>query len=96
MITLAGKLGKEWIKIAIAKLDLDISVIDAIREKKESDTISTFKMLQKWQEKEQSNATVQNLYNCLKDVSVEIQDVLEGEQGIISSHLLAIKLCLCE
>ncbi|XP_053513708.1 uncharacterized protein LOC119035111 [Artibeus jamaicensis] len=78
LITLAGKLGKDWIKIAIAKLDLDISVIDAIREKKESDTISTFKMLQKWQEKEQSNATVQNLYNCLKDVSVEIQDVLEG------------------
>ncbi|KAM7132645.1 uncharacterized protein WM277_016693 isoform 4-T4 [Molossus nigricans] len=78
LITLAGKLGKEWIKIAIVNLDLDISDIDAIREKKEDVTISKFRMLQKWKEKEQSNATVRNLYNCLKNVSAEVQEVLEG------------------
>lgn len=79
MITLAGKLGKEWIKIAIVNLELDISDIDAIREKEEDVTIYKFRMLKKWQEKEQSNATVQNLYKCLKNVSVEIQGVLEGK-----------------
>ncbi|XP_036074970.1 NACHT, LRR and PYD domains-containing protein 1b allele 5 [Rousettus aegyptiacus] len=78
LITLAGKLGKEWIKIAIVNLELDISDIDAIREKEEDVTIYKFRMLKKWQEKEQSNATVQNLYKCLKNVSVEIQGVLEG------------------
>ena len=45
-----------------------------IPEKK--DTIGMFKMSQKWPEKEWNNATAQNLYNCLKDISVEIQDVL--------------------
>ena len=44
-----------------------------IPEKK--DTIGMFKMSQKWPEKE-NNATARNLYNCLKDISVEIQDVL--------------------
>ncbi|ELK15869.1 NACHT, LRR and PYD domains-containing protein 1 [Pteropus alecto] len=78
LLTLAGKLGKEWIKIAIVNLELDISDIDAIREKEEDVTVYKFQMLKKWQEKEQNNATVQNLYNCLEKVSVEIRDVLEG------------------
>nr|XP_025872276.1 uncharacterized protein LOC112933329 [Vulpes vulpes] len=78
LITLAAKLGKEWIKIAIANLELEISDIDAIREKKEDVTICNFRMLKKWQEKEQSNATAENLYNCLKNISVEVQDVLKG------------------
>ncbi|XP_066110525.1 caspase recruitment domain-containing protein 8-like [Saccopteryx bilineata] len=78
LITLAGKLGKEWIRIAIANLELDISDIDAIREKEDDIVISKFRMLKRWQEKNQGNATVQNLYNCLKNVSVEVQDVLEG------------------
>ncbi|XP_032987327.1 uncharacterized protein LOC117036473 isoform X3 [Rhinolophus ferrumequinum] len=78
LITLAETLGKEWIKVAIVNLELDISDIDSIREKKENDTACKFRMLKKWQEKEQSNATVQNLYNCLKSVSAEIQAVLEG------------------
>lgn len=76
--TLAEKLGKEWVKIAIVNLELEISDIDIIRETKENDRICKFRMLKKWQEKEQSNATVQNLYNCLKNVSAEIQAVLEG------------------
>ncbi|XP_060053563.1 NACHT, LRR and PYD domains-containing protein 1b allele 3-like isoform X2 [Erinaceus europaeus] len=79
LITLAGKLGKDWIKIAIANLELEISDIDAIREKKEEVTISKFRMLKKWQEKEQNNATAQHLYNCLKNtVSADAQDVLKG------------------
>ncbi|XP_037697719.1 NACHT, LRR and PYD domains-containing protein 1b allele 3-like [Choloepus didactylus] len=79
LITLAGKLGEEWIQIAIANLELEISDIDDIREKKDDVTIYKFKMLKKWQEKEHCNATAQNLYNCLKNVvSIEIQGVLEG------------------
>eukprot|EP00069_Balaena_mysticetus_P012213 bmy_07618T0 len=79
LINLAEKLGKEWVKIAIANLKLKISDIDAILEKKEDVTINKFRMLKKWQEKEQSNATAQNLWNCLKNVSsVEVQDVLKG------------------
>ncbi|XP_036302101.1 caspase recruitment domain-containing protein 8 isoform X3 [Pipistrellus kuhlii] len=78
LITLAGKLGKEWIKVAIVNLELDISDIDDIREKNENVTICKFWMLKKWQEKEKSNATVQNLHSCLKNVSAEVQDVLEG------------------
>ncbi|XP_043329824.1 uncharacterized protein LOC122444987 isoform X3 [Cervus canadensis] len=79
LFNLAEKLGKEWLKIAIANLKLNISEIDAIREKEDNVTISKFKMLKKWQEKEQSNATAQNLCNCLKNVdSVEVQDVLRG------------------
>ncbi|KAB0396139.1 hypothetical protein E2I00_004823 [Balaenoptera physalus] len=78
LINLAEKLGKEWVKIAIANLKLKISDIDAILEKKEDVTINKFRMLKKWQEKEQSNATAQNLWNCLKNVnSVEVQDVLK-------------------
>ncbi|ELR50041.1 hypothetical protein M91_10084 [Bos mutus] len=77
LFNLAEKLGKEWLKIAIANLKLNISEIDAIREKEDNVTISKFKMLKKWQEKEQNNATAQNLCNCLKNVdSVEVQDVL--------------------
>lgn len=84
LFNLAEKLGKEWLKIAIANLKLNISEIDAIREKEDNVTISKFKMLKKWQEKEQSNATAQNLCNCLKNVdSVEVQDVLRGKQKII-------------
>ncbi|KAK1344181.1 hypothetical protein QTO34_014746 [Cnephaeus nilssonii] len=83
LITLAGKLGKEWIKIAIVNLELDISDIDDIREKNENVTICKFWMLKKWQEKEKSNATVQNLHNCLKNVSAEVQDVLEGKQEMV-------------
>ncbi|CAK6442856.1 unnamed protein product [Pipistrellus nathusii] len=78
LITLAGKLGKEWIKVAIVNLELDISDIDDIREKNENVTICKFWMLKKWQEKEKSNATVQNLHSCLKNDSAEVQDVLEG------------------
>lgn len=78
LITLAEKLGKEWVKVALVNLELDITDIDTIREKKETDTACKFRMLKKWQEKQQSNATVQNLYNCLKSVSAEIQAVLEG------------------
>ncbi|XP_061049475.1 uncharacterized protein LOC133093574 isoform X1 [Eubalaena glacialis] len=79
LINLAEKLGKEWVKIAIANLKLKISDIDAILEKKEDVTINKFRMLKRWQEKEQSNATAQNLWNCLKNVSsVEVQDVLKG------------------
>lgn len=96
LLTLAGKLGKEWIKIAIVNLELDISDIDAIREKEEDVTVYKFQMLKKWQEKEQNNATVQNLYNCLEKVSVEIRDVLEGKQKINLSRLLGIKLYLSE
>ena len=33
LFNLAEKLGKEWLKIAIANLKLNISEIDAIREK---------------------------------------------------------------
>nr|XP_030698254.1 caspase recruitment domain-containing protein 8 [Globicephala melas] len=78
LINLAEKLGKEWVKIAIANLKLKISDIDAILEKKEDVTINKFRMLKKWQEKEQSNATAQNLWNCLKNInSVEVQDVLK-------------------
>ncbi|XP_014312643.2 NACHT, LRR and PYD domains-containing protein 1-like [Myotis lucifugus] len=78
LITLAGKLGKEWREIGIVNLELDISDIDDIRKKEENVTICKFRMLKKWQDKELSNATVQNLYNCLKNVSAEVQDVLEG------------------
>jgi len=78
LITLAAKLGKEWIKIAIANLELEIGDIDDIREKKEDITMCNFRMLKKWQEKEQGNATAENLYKCLKNVSVEVQDVLKG------------------
>ncbi|XP_057596003.1 caspase recruitment domain-containing protein 8-like [Hippopotamus amphibius kiboko] len=79
LINLAEKLGNEWVKIAIANLKLKISDIDAILEKKEDVTINKFRMLKKWQEKEQSNATAQNLCNCLENVdSVEVQDVLKG------------------
>ncbi|XP_070263000.1 NACHT, LRR and PYD domains-containing protein 1a-like isoform X1 [Myotis yumanensis] len=78
LITLAGKLGKEWREIGIDNLELDRSDIDDIRKKEENVTICKFRMLKKWQDKELSNATVQNLYNCLKNVSAEVQDVLEG------------------
>ncbi|XP_012382136.1 NACHT, LRR and PYD domains-containing protein 1b allele 3-like [Dasypus novemcinctus] len=79
LLKLAEKLGKEWIKIALAYLELEISDIDDIREKNEDATICKFRMLKKWQEKEQSNATAQNLYSCLKNVvSIGVQDVLEG------------------
>ncbi|KAF3827266.1 hypothetical protein GH733_002752 [Mirounga leonina] len=83
LITLAAKLGKEWIKIAIANLELEIGDIDDIREKKEDITMCNFRMLKKWQEREQGNATAENLYKCLKNVSVEVQDVMKGEQKII-------------
>ncbi|XP_045859620.1 uncharacterized protein LOC123940709 [Meles meles] len=78
LITLAARLGREWIKIAIANLELEISDIDDIREKEEDVTMCNFRMLKKWQEKEQGNATVENLSKCLKNVSVEVQDVLKG------------------
>ncbi|XP_037382106.1 NACHT, LRR and PYD domains-containing protein 1b allele 5-like isoform X2 [Talpa occidentalis] len=79
LITLAGKLGEEWVKIAIANLKLEMRDIDEIQGKKEDVTICKFRMLKKWQEKEQSNATAQALYNCLKSVvSAEARDVLEG------------------
>ncbi|XP_047641634.1 NACHT, LRR and PYD domains-containing protein 1a-like [Phacochoerus africanus] len=79
LFDLAEKLGKEWMKIAIANLKLKMSDIDAILEKKEDVTMNKFRMLKKWQEKEKSNATAQNLCNCLKNVdSVEVQDVLKG------------------
>lgn len=98
LFDLAEKLGKEWMKIAIANLKLKMSDIDAILEKKEDVTMNKFRMLKKWQEKEKSNATAQNLCNCLKNVdSVEVQDVLKGKREIILiSHLLGIKLCLCK
>ncbi|XP_012580207.1 PREDICTED: uncharacterized protein LOC105853604 [Condylura cristata] len=79
LITLAEKLGDEWIKIAIANLELEISDIDAIQEKKEDVTICKFRMLKKWQEKEQGKATAQALYSRLKSVvSTEAQAELEG------------------
>ncbi|XP_015420989.1 PREDICTED: NACHT, LRR and PYD domains-containing protein 1 [Myotis davidii] len=78
LITLAGKLGKDWISIGIFNLELDRSDIDDIQKKEENVAICKFRMLKKWQDKELSNATVQNLYNCLKNVSAEVQDVLEG------------------
>lgn len=78
LITLAGKLGKDWISIGICNLELDRSDIDDIQKKEENVAICKFRMLKKWQDKELSNATVQNLYNCLKNVSAEVQDVLEG------------------
>ncbi|XP_045359065.1 uncharacterized protein LOC123611310 isoform X3 [Leopardus geoffroyi] len=78
LIILAAKLGKEWMKMAIANLELERSDIEDIQEKKEDVTIYNFRVLKKWQEKEQSNATAQNLYNCLKSISVEVQDVLKG------------------
>nr|XP_008536304.1 PREDICTED: uncharacterized protein LOC103562913 [Equus przewalskii] len=77
LITLAGKLGKEWTEVAMASLALDTRDIDDIQEKKDV-TIYNFKVLKKWQEKEQGNATAQNLYNCLKNVPVEVQDMLKG------------------
>lgn len=83
LITLAARLGREWIKIAIANLELEISDIDDIREKEEDVTMCNFRMLKKWQEKEQGNATAENLSKCLKNVSVEVQDVLKGERKII-------------
>lgn len=70
--------------MAIANLELERSDIEDIQEKKEDVTIYNFRVLKKWQEKEQSNATAQNLYNCLKSISVEVQDVLKGEQEILS------------
>ncbi|VFV28745.1 caspase recruitment domain [Lynx pardinus] len=94
LIILAAKLGKEWMKMAIANLELERSDIEDIQEKKEDVTIYNFRVLKKWQEKEQSNATAQNLYNCLKSISVEVQDVLKGEQEILLVVLLRIKLCL--
>lgn len=69
--------------MAIANLELERSDIEDIQEKKEDVTIYNFRVLKKWQEKEQSNATAQNLYNCLKSISVEVQDVLKGEQEIL-------------
>ncbi|XP_039097901.1 uncharacterized protein LOC120238292 [Hyaena hyaena] len=78
LIILAAKLGKEGMKMAIANLELERSDIEDIQEKKEDVTIYNFRVLKKWQEKEQSNATAQNLYNCLKSISVEVQDVLKG------------------
>uniref|UniRef100_A0ABI7WYL5 FIIND domain-containing protein n=1 Tax=Felis catus TaxID=9685 RepID=A0ABI7WYL5_FELCA len=78
LIILAAKLGKEWMKMAIANLELERSDIEAIQEKKEDVTIYNFRVLKKGQEKEQSNATAQSLYNCLKSISVEVQDVLKG------------------
>lgn len=81
-------------KMAIANLELERSDIEDIQEKKEDVTIYNFRVLKKWQEKEQSNATAQNLYNCLKSISVEVQDVLKGEQEILLVVLLRIKLCL--
>ena len=80
--------------MAIANLELERSDIEDIQEKKEDVTIYNFRVLKKWQEKEQSNATAQNLYNCLKSISVEVQDVLKGEQEILLVVLLRIKLCL--
>uniref|UniRef100_A0A673TV93 Caspase recruitment domain family member 8 n=2 Tax=Suricata suricatta TaxID=37032 RepID=A0A673TV93_SURSU len=78
LIILAAKLGKEGMKVAIANLELERSDIEDIQEKEEDVTIYNFRVLKKWQEKEQSNATAQNLYNCLKSISVEVQDVLKG------------------
>ncbi|XP_032708513.1 uncharacterized protein LOC116864735 [Lontra canadensis] len=78
LITLAARLGREWIKIAIANLELEISDIDDIRKKEEDVTMCNFRMLKKWQEKVQGNATAENLSKCLKNVSVEVQDVLKG------------------
>lgn len=79
LITLAGRLGPDWIKVAVANLDLEIDTIDAIREKKEEETICKFRVLKKWQEKAQGRATAQNLYNCLEAVvSAEALEVLAG------------------
>lgn len=83
LITLAGRLGTDWIKVAVANLELEMSAIDAILEKKEDVTICKFRMLKKWQEKAQDQATAQNLYSCLKAVvSAEAQEVLAGEQDM--------------
>lgn len=79
LMKLAENLGEEWIKIAIANLELEISDIDDIQGKKDDITICKFRMLKKWHEKMQSNATAQTLYNCLKSViPAEARDVLEG------------------
>ncbi|XP_055970295.1 caspase recruitment domain-containing protein 8 [Sorex fumeus] len=79
LITLAGRLGPDWVKVAVANLELDMSTIDAILEKKEDVTICKFRMLKKWQEKAQAHATAQNLYSLLKAVvSAEAQEVLAG------------------
>lgn len=82
LITLAGRLGPDWETVAVANLELEMSDINAIREKKEDVTICKFRMLKKWQEKAQDDATAQNLYSRLEAVvSVEAREVLAGEQG---------------
>lgn len=79
LITLAGRLGPDWDKVALANLDLEMSAIDAIKEKKEDVTICKFRMLKKWQEKARDNATAQNLYSRLEAVvSAEAREVLAG------------------
>ncbi|XP_038602695.1 caspase recruitment domain-containing protein 8 isoform X1 [Tachyglossus aculeatus] len=79
LMNLAKTIGKEWVEIAIANLALEMCDIDKIQEKKEEVTVCKFRMLKKWQEKEQKNATAQNLFNCLKDVAtVEVHNVLKG------------------
>ncbi|KAM9033655.1 NACHT, LRR and PYD domains-containing protein 1b allele 5-like isoform 2-T2 [Sarcophilus harrisii] len=79
LMTLARKFGKEWIQLAVANLGLEIADIDALQEKADDVTVCKFRMLKKWQERERSNATPKNLYNCLEsDVSIEVLDILKG------------------
>ncbi|XP_007502538.2 caspase recruitment domain-containing protein 8-like [Monodelphis domestica] len=79
LMTLARKLGKEWIQLAIANLGLEIADIDTIQEKSEDITVCKFRMLKKWQEKERNSATAKNLYNCLEsDASIEVHEMLKG------------------
>ncbi|XP_051839054.1 uncharacterized protein LOC127552832 [Antechinus flavipes] len=79
LMTLAKKFGTEWIEVAVANLGLEIADIDTIQEKFDDITVCKFRMLKKWQERERSNATPKNLYNCLEsDASIEVLDILKG------------------
>ncbi|XP_044525472.1 uncharacterized protein LOC123242045 [Gracilinanus agilis] len=79
LMTLARKLGKEWIQLAVGNLGLEIADIDTIQEKCEDITVCKFRMLKKWQEKVANNGTAKNLYNRLEsDASIEVRETLKG------------------
>ncbi|XP_069474562.1 NACHT, LRR and PYD domains-containing protein 1a allele 5-like [Ambystoma mexicanum] len=80
LMALARKFGKTWRESAILCLHVDMKDIEDIVAKEDDITMRKFRVLMKWRDKEQTNATVQNLHERLltqDDIDYEVIKELE-------------------
>lgn len=80
LMLIAKSFGSSWKESAILCLKLDLKDIDDITVKEDDVTFRKFRVLTKWREREQIDATVHNLHESLKtqkDIDFEVLKVLE-------------------